>query len=173
MRRTRLVASLAIASATSASLIAFAAPALAYPPEHCTATSASTFSGGASGTITGCGFDNGEQVDGYAHSARVFLGSTIASASGRATLHFTIPKSLDSGVHTLQLVGESSGHSVSEAIVVRAGGGTASAPTSSGSGLPFTGGNDIWPMTIAGVVLVGAGGALLTVRRRRSHPAAV
>ena len=172
MRTPRLVASLAIAGAASVSFIALAAPAMAYPPKKCTSISATTFQAHGRGTITGCGFANGERVDGYAHSARVFLGSTIASASGRATLHFTLPAGLDAGAHSVELVGESSGQAVSRAITIRAGGGSAAAPSSSGSGLPFTGGNDIWQMTAAGAALIAVGGGLLVVRRRRTHPAA-
>lgn len=172
MRRTRLVTSLAVAGVTSLSLIGFAAPAMAYPPSDCTSISSTSLPDGSSGSGTGCGFDSGEQVDAYGHSARVFLGSSIASASGRVTVHFTIPANFPAGTHTLELVGESSGHVVTEGFTVPSG-GTGSSSSSSGSSLPFTGGNDIWQLTGAGAALVVAGGALLMVRRRRGHAAAV
>ena len=50
--------------------------------------------------------------------------------------------------------------------------GPVTVSSSPGGGLPFTGGNDVWQMTLAGVVLVGVGGSLLVVRRRRTHAAA-
>lgn len=171
MRRTRLVASLAVASAASASLL-FAAPALAYPPTSCTAISANHLHAGQRGTLRGCDFQNGEKVNGYAHSVTVFLGSTVASANGEATLSFVLPSDFPAGDHVAELVGQTSGRTVSAPFTVSASGSTGAAPSSSGSSLPFTGSNDIWQMTLAGVLLVGVGGSLLVVRRRRSHSAA-
>ena len=170
MRRSRIIASLAIAAAASAATLTLAAPAAAYPPGNNSNASLSDTSTSGGETVTGSdsGNDAGEQVNGYVHSARVFVGSTTANASGVATLTFTIPKSLASGTHTFQLVGQSSGHVGSVTFTVTKSG--SSSPASNGSGLPFTGGNDIWQMTAAGagLILVG-GGVLMVVRRRRAH----
>lgn len=46
------------------------------------------------------------------------------------------------------------------------------AVTNNGSTLPFTGANDVVPMTVAGVVLIGFGGAMLFVARRKRGTAA-
>jgi LPXTG-motif cell wall-anchored protein len=168
--RTRLFASLAIAAAASAATLTLAAPAAAYPPGNSSNASLSDTSTSPGQTVTGQdnGNDAGEQVNGYVHSARVFVGSTTANANGVATLTFTIPRSLASGTHTFQLVGETSGHVGSVTFTIAKSG--SNAPASSGSGLPFTGGNDIWQLTAAGAGLILVGGtALLVVRRRRAH----
>jgi LPXTG-motif cell wall-anchored protein len=129
---------------------------------------------GSADSGTACGFDPGENVRADGASVPVFLGSTIASASGRATVHFTIPADFPAGLHHLIMTGQTSGHTVIQAFTVTAAGASAPASSSSsGSSLPFTGGNDVWQMTLAGVVLVGVGGSLLVVRRRRTHAAAV
>jgi LPXTG-motif cell wall-anchored protein len=166
VRRNRVLASFAVAAAAS---VAFAAPALAYPPGSSSYASLSDTSVARGETVVGqdSGNQPGEQVNGYVHSVRVFVGSTTANANGVATLTFTVPRSLAVGRHTFQLVGQSSGHVGSVGFTVNASGVTA--PASNGSGLPFTGGNDIWQMTAAGAALILAGGALLVVRRRRTH----
>jgi LPXTG-motif cell wall-anchored protein len=160
---------LSVAAAASAAALTFAAPAVAYPPGNTSSAALSDTSVAPGETITGQDSGNapGEQVNGYVHSVRVFVGSTTATRSGVATLTFTVPKSLSAGTHTFQLVGQTSGHVGSQTFVITKAGATS--PASNGSGLPFTGGNDIWQMTAAGGALVLAGGALLAVRRRRTH----
>lgn len=170
MRGSRVFASLAVAAATSASMLAFAAPAAAYPPVHsCQATiSDTTPARGASVTASAGCFQSGEQVNGNVHSATVFVGSTTANSNGRATLTFTVPSSLPTGHHTLELIGQTSGHVATEGFTLTRSAANTTR-TSSGSGLPFTGGSDIWPMTAAGVGLVLVGGAAIAVVRRRRH----
>jgi LPXTG-motif cell wall-anchored protein len=164
--RNRVLEGLAVAAAAS---VTFAAPALAYPPGNSSNASMTDTNVTPGETVTGqdTGNDPGEQVNGYVHSVRVFVGSTTANGNGVATLTFTVPKSLAAGSHTFQLVGQTSGHVGSASFTISKSGSTS--PASSGSGLPFTGGNDIWQLTAAGAGLVLVGGALLVVRRRRSH----
>jgi LPXTG-motif cell wall-anchored protein len=175
VRRTRLVASLAVAGAASASLVMLAAPAMAYPPKHShhAQLSRNSVSDGGSITGSGSGFSHGERVDAYVHSVREFVGDTIAGSGGVATLTFTVPANLPAGAHTFELVGETSGVVDTAPFTVTSAGAAAVAPSSSGSSLPFTGGSDVWQMTVVGIALVAAGGGLLVVRRRRTHIAAV
>jgi LPXTG-motif cell wall-anchored protein len=170
VRSSRVRASLAAAAAISAATLAFAAPASAYPPGNTSNVRLSDTSvvPGQSVTASDSGNEPGEQVNGYAHSVRVFLGSTTANGNGVATLTFTVPRSLSAGAHTVRLVGQSSGHVGTATFFVTKGG--AVAPAAGGSGLPFTGGNEIWPMTAAGTALVLVGGvAVFVARRRRAH----
>jgi LPXTG-motif cell wall-anchored protein len=174
VRRTRLVASLAVAGAASATVLMLAGPAAAYPPHHhghhARLSSYDPHRGGHD-TGSGGGMANGEGVFAYLHSVRVFVGSTTANSAGVATVSFTIPADFPLGAHTFELVGQTSGHVDSVPFTVAAG--TNATPASSGSTLPFTGGSDVWQMTVAGAALVAVGGSLLVVRRRRTHPAAV
>lgn len=172
MRRSRVFASLAVSAAASAASLTFAAPALAdYSDGGTSNASVSDTTVPPGGSVTGSdrGNDPGEQVDGYVHSARVFVGSTVANSNGVATLTFTVPKSLPAGEHTLELVGETSGHVGTASFRVTSSGSTGASggSTSSGSGLPFTGGSDVWQMTVIGGGLVLLGGAALFAARRR------
>jgi LPXTG-motif cell wall-anchored protein len=162
-------ASLAIAAAASASMLTAAAPAWAYPPGNSSNAQISdtTVTPGASVTVSDSGNDPFEQVDVDVHSVQVFVGSTTANGRGVATLTFTVPTSLPAGHHTVVMVGQTSGHTGSVGFTIVRSGSTN--PASSGSGLPFTGGNDIWQMTAAGVGLVLVGGIALVVVRRRRH----
>jgi LPXTG-motif cell wall-anchored protein len=166
MRRTSVLVGLA--AVASAALTFIAPAASAYPPSGSTITLTSyAVHLLDTDTAQGTGFDPGEGVNGDVHSTPVFVGHTTANANGVARLTFTVPASLAAGTHTFTFVGQRSGHTLSTTFTVLGGG---AARSSSGSGLPFTGGNDIWPMTAAGVGLVLAGGlALVVVRRRRSH----
>jgi LPXTG-motif cell wall-anchored protein len=169
--RSRLIATLAVSAAASAATLTFAAPAVAYPPINLFAViSDNTTTPGEPVTGRDNGNDPGEQVNGYVHSTPVFVGSTTANAKGVATLNFTIPTSLALGTHTLRLVGQSSGRVGSVQFTVSRAG--SNSPASGASGLPFTGGSDIWQLTAggAGLVLLG-GAALVVVRRRRAHSA--
>jgi LPXTG-motif cell wall-anchored protein len=151
-------------------VMTLAAPAaLAYPPSGGGLTLASyAVQLGGTDTAHGTGFDANEGVNGFIHSARVFIGHTTSNGNGVANLTFTVPTTLAAGHHTVELVGQRSGVAESVGLTVVAGAGSSA---SSGSGLPFTGGNDILPMTAAGVGLVLVGGlALVAARRRRSHP---
>jgi LPXTG-motif cell wall-anchored protein len=163
---------MAVAAAASASLLTLASPAAAYPPGNSNAScNASVYTPGQSATCSAGGFQAGEQVDGSTHSARVFVGSTTASAGGRATITFTVPRSLHAGHHTFEMVGQTSGHVASAAFTISRG--AATTPSSNGSGLPFTGANGVWQMTAAGIALVLVGAtAVVVVRRRRSGLAA-
>jgi LPXTG-motif cell wall-anchored protein len=172
MRRSRVLASLAVATAaTSASLVLLAAPAMAYPPGGGDlALSSSSVGQGGSDTGQGSGFTANELVNAYVFSAHIFVGTTTANAAGVATLTFKVPKSLATGAHHVEFVGQTSGQIDIAPLTVTA---AKTVPSSSGSTLPFTGGSDIWQLTAigAGLVLLG-GGAVVGVRRRRTHAAA-
>lgn len=167
MHRSRLFASLAVAAAASASMLTLAAPAAAYPPGSSSNAQISDTAVSPGETVTASDRHNdpGEEVDGYVHSSPEFVGSTTADAAGVATLTFTVPD-LPAGHHTLQLIGQTSGHRGTVGFTIVAGGSTAA---SNGSTLPFTGGNGIWQMTAAGLALILVGGTAVVVVRRRRH----
>jgi len=166
----RMSVYIGLASVASAGLVFLASPATAYPPTGPSVTLTDfAVHQGEQDTAHGSGFDGDQGVDGFVHSARVFVGHASTSANGDATITFTVPRTLAVGKHTFQMVGSQSGDSASVSFTVlpavTSGGGA-----SSGSGLPFTGGSNIWPMTVIGAGLVLTGGfALVAVRRRRSH----
>jgi hypothetical protein len=65
--------------------------------------------GGDAITAVGEGFDPGEDVVGTLFSTPVPLGVVTADPAGRAVFTFTVPTDLDPGIHTVELVGLTSG----------------------------------------------------------------
>jgi hypothetical protein len=141
-----------------------------------------------------CGFAPFETVNFFIFSKRHFVGSTTADATGIATDEVHIPVCIAPGQHTVELLGVNSDHIASAQFTVtpgdscpqtRPGGGVVGPGTGHGSGptgvhnqgggptggLAFTGA-DILAMIIAALVLIALGVVLVTVRRRRTAPAA-
>lgn len=69
-------------------------------------------------TVAGTGFNPGETVDFIMHSEPVLLGSATADAKGVATLAFTVPSKADTGLHTIDLIGQTSGKTLRVALQV-------------------------------------------------------
>lgn len=126
---------------------------------------------------TACGFTPGEAVDAFAHSDPVYLGTVTAAADGTVAGTFDIPMSVQAGQHTFEYIGRTSGNVASAsfsviAVAAGSGGGTLGAGGSGGGGLAFTGA-DIAAMVLAALVLLAIGALILvSVRRRRTAPAA-
>jgi hypothetical protein len=136
---------------------------------------------GAALTATGVGFSAGESVRATVHSAAtVDAGTVKAGSNGTAKLTFSVPTTLATGGHTLELTGLTSGLTTSTTFTVTAAPATISS-SSTGSGtaaaqdltstLPATGTdrNELVLQAIAGATLVSVGAlALLAGRRRRA-----
>ncbi|HEX3707236.1 MAG TPA: hypothetical protein VHV76_11455 [Mycobacteriales bacterium] len=144
---------------------------------------------------TACGFLPGEIVELYILSKPHFVGNTLARNDSIATKGTVIPKCLAPGHHTFELVGETSHHvATAEFTITKApgcannavagaggstgagGGGVLPADANQGGGptggLAFTGA-DILAMVLVALVLLALGIiATVSVRRRRTAPAA-
>ena len=84
--------------------------------------SASSVIAGGSVTISGVGFAPGETVDVTLHSTPVALGSFTADDAGAVEAPVAIPAVHRAGVHTIELVGQTSGVEASVEIEVVAAG---------------------------------------------------
>ena len=136
---------------------------------------------GAALTATGVGFSAGESVRATVHSAAtVDAGTVKAGSNGTAKVTFSVPTTLATGSHTLELAGLTSGLTTSTTFTVTAAPATSSS-NSTGSGtaaaqdltstLPATGTdrNELVLQAIAGATLISVGAlALLAGRRRRA-----
>ncbi len=149
-------------------------PASAYPP--CAPHPPRPHGGSVSnsvvtpeGTIsftTDCVFSPGESVTILVGSTPV--GTTTAGPDGCVSQTVTVPETTSPGSHQLVIQGQNGQVATIPFTVVS---GTATQTNASTSpSLPYTGSNDILPLTGAGALLVLAGGATVVVaRRRRSH----
>ena len=123
-------------------------------------------------TISGAGFEAGEQVTAMMHSGEPFtIGTASADSGGGVTLTWTIPDSAELGAHRIVLTGETSGQAEAALQVAAVPGSGDPDPGDPGQGDPGTGG-------LAGTGFDGAalgalaialllGGTLLVQRRIR------
>ena len=124
-----------------------------------------TVSPGESMTVSGFGFTPGEQVEVLLFSDPAWVGTTVATEEGTASLTFVVPLDTPAGFHHLEMRGITSSHVASSPQFEV----LASAVTPSGS-LPYTGG-DVLPLAGMAVLLLGAGAVVvLTTRRTRTAP---
>lgn len=130
----------------------FTLPA-AGPDEPSAELSQTTVGPGGTVTVDGSGFEPGESIEIWLHSTPVLLFSGVASAGGLVHQNVIIPAGTAAGAHQIQLVGAISG-STSINLTVLA--------------LAATGVDIAFPVTAAGVLLLG-GLALLLVRRRQKQ----
>lgn len=148
-------------------------PAGHYPPGQCQkelGLPAKQFAPGQQFTFHGSGFAPNSDGTMTLHTQTYVLGTYTADSSGVINGTARIPSGVAPGTHTLALTGAtSSGQTlVDSATITITGKGAAATGSSSGSALPFTGANAVWPLTGAGGGMVLAGGlTLLALRRRR------
>lgn len=90
-----------------------------------------------------------------------------ANARGIAAATFTVPTNLADGTHFLVFTGLTSGKVVKIPCQVSGGNFTGSAGSTGNTNLPRTGSADLIPLALAGVGLVGVGGAVVVAARRR------
>jgi hypothetical protein len=69
-------------------------------------------------TVSGTGFNPGETVDFIMHSEPVLLGSVTSDAKGVATLAFTVPAKAEVGLHTIDMIGQTSGKALKTSLQV-------------------------------------------------------
>jgi hypothetical protein len=134
---------------------------------------------GASLTVTGVGFSAAESVRATVHSATtVDAGTVKAGSNGTAKVTFSVPATLSTGSHTLELTGLTSGLTTSTAFTVTAAPATISSGSTGGgaaaaqdltSTLPATGTdrNELVLQAIAGATLISVGALALVAGRRR------
>jgi hypothetical protein len=116
---------------------------------------------GVSEEIYGTGFQAGETVDAIVNSTPIPLAGQVADASGNVTWSLPIGSTFELGSHSATLTGSVSG------TVDPADNHTAfTVTTAEAAGLAFTGANSIWVIPI-GLLVMGVGGALLVIRRKR------
>jgi len=135
-----------------------ASPAVPVVPK--VTASASTVAAGGDVTLTGVGFLPGETVDITLHSALIHLATATAGADGTVVKTVTIPATLEPGLHTIEMEGQTSGVTVTTQIEVTEAAGAASVP------LPATG-SATGELTALGLGLVALGTASLVASRRR------
>jgi LPXTG-motif cell wall-anchored protein len=122
--------------------------------------SATSVVAGGDVTLTGVGFTPGETVDITLHSTPISLGSATADQEGTVVKTVTIPATLEPGVHTIEIVGQTSGVTVSTQIEVTA------VETTDPNTLPATG-SASGELVALGLALVAFGSASLVAGRRR------
>ncbi len=106
---------------------------------------------GDSVTVTASGFQPGEEVVATLFSTPISLGSATADSTGGLVATFTIPADIEPGDHRIELVGRSSGRTVSVAIEVLAPVGVEGSRN-----LPATGAGLLAQTAVAlGLLLVG------------------
>ena len=144
-------------------------------PATTEALSSSSVPEGGTVTVSGGGFATGEKVKVTVASDPVTVGEPVAGNSGAMSLTFTLPASIGAGSHTVTLLGESSGVTISAPLTVTAAATTSTTAGPSGatttsttvrSAIVRTGSGTGDQAQIA-VGLVALGGALLLATRRR------
>jgi hypothetical protein len=106
-------------------------------------------SGGTGTTVSWSpgGFDQGETVNFYFCSQRIFVGSATANEIGTASITFAIPSNSDTGDCTLRGLGDRSGTEVTTTFTVTGAGTT---------GLAYTGAQILfWLMAGAALIAIG------------------
>ena len=122
--------------------------------------SAASVSAGGALTLSAVGFDANETVDITLRSTPISLGFATAGADGAVEATVTIPADIEPGQHRIELVGRTSGTTVSVDVEVVA----VAAPL--GTTLPITGRHTGAEASVALALLV-IGGALVGGGRRR------
>jgi hypothetical protein len=131
--------------------------------------SSSSVPEGGSVTVSGGGFATGEKVKVTVASDPVTVGEPVAAYPGVVSLTFTLPSSITAGSHTVTLLGETSGATISAPLTVTAAqtaNPTTTTSTTVKTTIVRTGGDTTDQAQIA-FALVGLGGGLVLATRRR------
>jgi hypothetical protein len=158
------------------------AATVVYPPTQATCTVGSTAPAlGQTDSVSCTGATPGDSYEVLAHSKVVVLATATAS-SPSFTVSFTVG-GVPAGPHHLEVIDTTTGVtlvsaaiSVSPAVATTTTGSTGTTGTtgttgstgSSSGSLPFTGA-DVAAMSVAGVALIGAGGAAFVAGARRKR----
>jgi hypothetical protein len=139
------------------------------PVEPATTIALSTSSAPVGGTVTvsGGGFASGEKVTVSVASDPVTVGQPVANGSGVVSQSFTLPSSVGAGSHTVTLLGQTSGVTISAPLTVTAAQvANTTTTTAPRTQIVRTGSGTDGQAQVA-LGLVGAGAALVLAARRR------
>jgi hypothetical protein len=140
-------------------------------PSTTIALSSSSVSQGGTVTVTGNGFASGEKVKVTVASDPVTVGEPVAGDSGVASQSFVLPSSIGPGSHTVTLLGETSGVTISAPLTVTAAQTGSTTSTTAKASIVRTGNDTTDQAQLAfGLVAVGAALVLATRRRRIIYP---
>ncbi len=179
MSSRKLASAAAAASLAGVAVLGLGTPAFAqdYPPANEPATiSDSTPVPGQRVTVnSGAGsFAPGSKVDvmvlprsGAESVDRGVNTTRMADASGNLTVTFRVPENTPPGRFSVVFSNDTNRVVVPFTVVAAAASGPGQAQRPSGSGLPLTGADQIVPLTITGVALVGIGAGIVVASRRR------
>ncbi len=140
------------------------------PPTACTVVSDSTLEPGQTVTARADGSDAGSPVT-FAFDG-VVVGTVTTDANGQASIEFTVPAGTTPGINAITVTCVNNGQTEVLGTTVSVLGATATPPpraapaSGGGTALPIIGGNSL-PMAQLGAVLVGGGGLVVLVGRKR------
>ena len=126
-----------------------------------------TAAAGGSIAVTSTGWLPGSTVTGLLRSDPVTLGTLTADSTGKISGSYPVPANTTPGLHELELVGKDANgaaRSVMAGVTITAAGGTTT--TKAGGTVPRTG-SEVWPQVLVGALMVGLGGVLVELARRR------
>lgn len=178
MTTRKLASAVAAATLAGASVVGMAAPALAQSLTPVTrGVSDSNITAGETVTVnTGSGsFVPGSTVTVTIPGLGI-SGSVVVDGLGNARFQFTVPAGTRPGTFSVNFVGAPAPVSVPFTVVASAAAGSGSGSTGSGAGtgsraagssLPRTGADQMVPLAISGLALVGVGGGIVVASRRR------
>ena len=168
---TRTLTSTAAAVALAgAAVLGMSAPAAAqqYPPRSGATISDSTVVPGQKVTaVTAPGsFVPGTTVTVTIPGTSV-TGTAVVGANGSASFTFTLPRGTAAGRYSVVFSGGGRTASVAFTAVAAAAAGPGNGQGNGQGNLPRTGSDQLVPLTITGLVLVGVGGGIVVASRRR------
>jgi LPXTG-motif cell wall-anchored protein len=184
MTSRKLASAAAAASLAGVAVLGMGAPALAqtspcYPPPCSSSISDSTVVPGQTVTVTtGSGFAGPGGMVGFEVLGLTF--TRTADATGKASLTFKVPAGTAPGRYFVNfssstsfpngdgtaVIGDSLGR-VPFTVVAAAAANPGQGQRIPSSGLPLTGSDQIVPLTVAGIALVGIGAGIVVASRRR------
>jgi hypothetical protein len=133
--------------------------------------SSSTVTTGGTFIVTGGGFETGEKVKITVASDPVTVGEPVANGSGVISQSVTLPASVGAGSHTVTLLGETSGVTISAPLTVTAAAVATTTTTAPRAPIVRTGsGTGAQAQVAFGLVGLGAALVLATRRRRIVYP---
>lgn len=173
MTSRHLASAAAAASLAGVALLGLSAPAFAqvYPPAGGATITDETVAPGQTVTVnSGPGtFDAGTDVTVVVTDTDV-SGTVTADANGNAAFTFTLPVGTPAGPTTIVFSGTNGGEAATVSVpftVVASGAADGGGQVDDGGALPRTGSDEIVPLTITGIALVGVGASIVVAARRR------
>ena len=174
MTSRTLASAVAAASLAGASVVGMAAPAFAQSNTPVTrGVSDSSITAGETVTVNS---GSGSFVPGSTVTVTIpglgISGSVVVDGLGNARFQFTVPAGTAPGNFSVNFAGAPAPVSVPFTVVASAAAGSGSGSTgtgarASGASLPRTGADQMVPLAISGLALVGVGAGIVVASRRR------